>query len=155
MYNITTFKRHRLDGQDGWLFAYEASGEDKVLIQRAVRNHFGGSDYVRIPEFNGVWLTEGAAGRMAELLPELQTRLGLGYHPSPSSRIVPIPVHHALKALRITPDADPDIVQAVFRVLSKRVHSDVGGSDLAMRALIKARDIALMWAERRAAWALI
>jgi curved DNA-binding protein CbpA len=53
------------------------------------------------------------------------------------------------RVLQVDPDADPDVVQAAYRVLARKRHPDLVGDEQAMKALNAAWEI-LGDAERRA-----
>jgi hypothetical protein len=62
----------------------------------------------------------------------------------------PEDVASAFSALYLRPDAPPAVVQAVYRVLSKTAHPDLGGTHDEMVQLTEDYETALQWAQQHA-----
>jgi curved DNA-binding protein CbpA len=60
------------------------------------------------------------------------------------------PVDH-YRVLQVDPEADPEVIQAAYRVLARKLHPDLTGDDSAMKRLNKAWD-AVRDPKRRAAF---
>ena len=60
------------------------------------------------------------------------------------------PVDH-YRILQVDPEADPEVVQAAYRVLARKLHPDLTGDDSAMKRLNKAWDV-IRDAQRRSAF---
>ena len=65
-----------------------------------------------------------------------------GSHPGPhAAPQMGAPTEDLYRILQVDPAADPDVIQAAYRVLARKFHPDTSGSDALMKRLNRAWEV--------------
>jgi len=105
-----------------------------------------------LPDETAWFVDELVIERLASCFDNFTAAIEGGLDAAPVGHSMPREVVEAFTALYVLPGAPFEVVQAVYRVLSKRLHPDLGGDHRAMAAINAAYELVEAWdLARRAA----